>query len=164
MSKPVSILKQIAFALMTHASRVLPPARAEWGEAMKHELDHIASGWAAVRWSAGCVVAGYVERGHVGSGSLAAVARKPSAFLPMAMSLTALIIVLVTISMYGVVHERDEGAVAHIWQLLMAGQIPILAFFAVRWLPRAPRQALFVLALQAGVALAAIAPVYYLKL
>lgn len=164
MTECVSVLKRIALALMTHVSRVLPPTRAEWGEAMRHELDHIESGWAALRWSAGCVLASYVERGNERPRSFAGVVRKPSAFLPMAMSMTALMILLVTISMFGVVHERDEGAVAHIWQLLMAGQMPILAFFAVRWLPRAPRQTVFVLALQTGAALAAMAPVYYLKL
>jgi hypothetical protein len=80
------------------------------------------------------------------------------------MSLTALTMVLVSIAAFGVVHEADEGAIAHVWQLLMAGQMPILLFFALKWLPRAPKQALFVLALQTGAALAAMAPVYYLKL
>jgi hypothetical protein len=46
----------------------------------------------------------------------------------------------------------------------MAGQAPVVAFFAIKWLPRAPKQALYVLALQAGVALAAMAPVYFLHL
>ena len=58
----------------------------------------------------------------------------------------------------------DEGAVAHIWQLLMAGQLPVLLFFAVTWLRRAPRQTLGVLALQAGAVLAAMAPVFYFNL
>jgi hypothetical protein len=39
-----------------------------------------------------------------------------------------------------------------------------VAFFAIKWLPQAPRQALFVLMLQAGAALAALAPVFFLKL
>jgi len=82
----------------------------------------------------------------------------------MAMSLAAFTIVLVSIGIFGVVHETDEGATAHIWQLLMAGQMPVLAFFIVKWLPRAPRQTLLILAFQIGAALAAMAPVYYLKL
>ena len=45
-----------------------------------------------------------------------------------------------------------------------AAQAPILAFFAIRWLPRCPRQALSILTLQAGAALAALAPVYFLHL
>jgi hypothetical protein len=51
-----------------------------------------------------------------------------------------------------------------IWQLLMAAQMPVLAFFAIKWLPRAPRETLYVLALQAGAVLASIAPVFFLNL
>lgn len=96
--------------------------------------------------------------------SFGAIVRHPSAFLPLAMSLTALALVLSHIAMFGVVREADEGATAHIWQLLMAGQMPVLAFFAIKWLPRAPRQTLYVLALQAGAALASMAPVFFLNL
>jgi hypothetical protein len=57
--------------------------------------------------------------------------------------------------------EADEGTDFHLWQLLMAGQLPVLAFFAMRWLPRAPRQTLKVLALQAGAVLANLAVVFF---
>jgi hypothetical protein len=87
-----------------------------------------------------------------------------SGWLPAVMSLAALIVVLGHIALFGVVREPDEGAVAHIWQLLMAAQIPVVAYFALRWLPRAPRQALAVIAVQAAAALAAAAPVYFLGL
>jgi hypothetical protein len=98
-----------------------------------------------------------------------ALARQPSAFLPMAMSLTALAVLLGAlanglIQHHPLVREPDEGAIAHIWQLLMGGQMPVLAFFAIKWLPRAPRQTLCVLLLQAGAALASMAPVYFLNL
>jgi hypothetical protein len=96
--------------------------------------------------------------------SVIALTKKPSAFLPMAMSLTALTVVLVHVAIYGAVREADEGAAAHMWQLLMAGQLPVLAFFAIKWLPRVPRQTLYVLALQAGAALASMAPVFFLNL
>ncbi|MDQ2947948.1 MAG: hypothetical protein M3Y27_18780 [Acidobacteriota bacterium] len=88
--------------------------------------------------------------------------RKPSAIVPIAMSSAALVTVLYHIAIYGIAPETDEGAAAHIWQLLMAGQVPVVAFYAVKWLPRAPRTALPVLALQIGAALAALAPVYLL--
>ena len=162
MSGRVSILRGIALALLTHASRVLPATLSEWGQAMRHELDYIENDFGALRWSAGCVVASYIERGS--SRSFAAVMRQPSAFLPMAMSLAALATVLASIAMFGIVHETDEGATAHIWQLLMGGQMPILAFFVFKWLPRAPKQTLLVLALQTGAALAAMAPVFCLNL
>ena len=90
--------------------------------------------------------------------------KKPSAFLPLAMSLAALATVLVHVAMFGVAREADEGTAAHIWQILMAAQLPILAFFAIKWLPRTPKQALLVLAVQAGAALAALAPVFFLNL
>ena len=83
--------------------------------------------------------------------------KQPSAFLPVAMSLAALAMVLGHAAIYGVVHEADEGAAAHIFQILMAAQLPVVAFFAIKWLPRAPGQALRVLALQAGAGLAACA-------
>ena len=90
--------------------------------------------------------------------------KQPSAFVPMAMSLTALGLVLGHIAIFGVVHEADEGTAAHLWQLLMAGQVPIIAYFALKWLPRAPGRTLRLLALQAVAALAACAPVYWFKL
>ena len=79
-------------------------------------------------------------------------------------AMLALAIVLFHIAMYGTAREPDEGTAAHLWQLLMAGQLPIIAFFAIRWLPQAPRSALTVLALQAAAGLAAIAPVFILGL
>ena len=88
--------------------------------------------------------------------------KMPSAFLPLAMSLIALGVVLGHLAVYGLVHEADEGAAAHIWQLLMAGQIPIVAFFAIKWLPRAPMPSLRVLALQAAGVLASCAAVFFL--
>ncbi len=96
--------------------------------------------------------------------NFSAVLKRPSAFLPVAMSLAALVTLLVALAIGGVVRETDEGAAAHIWQLLMGGQIPIVAYFAIKWLPQAPRQALYVLALQAAAGLAAAAPVYLLHL
>ena len=80
------------------------------------------------------------------------------------MSLGALTVVLVHIVLVGNAREADEGTAARIWQLLMAAQVPMVAFFAFEWLPQAPRQALPVFALQAAAALMAMAPVYVLGL
>ena len=96
--------------------------------------------------------------------SFSAVMKKPSAIIPLVMSLAALGVVLIYLAKFGIVHESDEGAAAHIWQLLMAGQAPVLAFFAIKWLPRAPRHALLVLALQLAAVIAAMTPVYFLHL
>ena len=96
--------------------------------------------------------------------SFSKLVRQPSAYLPMAMSLVALALVLGHIVMFGIVREADEGAAAHIFQLLMVAEVPLIAFFAIKWLPRFPRQALQVLALQAAAGLAALAPVFYFDL
>jgi MFS superfamily sulfate permease-like transporter len=89
--------------------------------------------------------------------------RHPSAFLPVAMSLAALVTVIAAIAFHGTAPQPDEGAAAHLWQLLMAAQVPVIAFFAFRWGPRAPRPAIAVLALQVLSALAAAAPVVWLN-
>jgi hypothetical protein len=89
--------------------------------------------------------------------------KQPSAFLPLAMSLAALAPVLVHFAVFGNAHEADEGADAHIFQLLMVVQVPIVAFFAIKWLLRAPKEALRILALQAGAGLAASATVFFLE-
>ena len=91
------------------------------------------------------------------------LAKNPSAFLPVGMSLAALATVLIYVVLFGTARQPDEGTAAHVWQLLMAGQLPIVAFFVIKWLPRAPKPALVVLALQGSAALAALAPVYLLK-
>ena len=91
------------------------------------------------------------------------ILKNPSAFLPLAMSLGAFITVLVYVAIFGPARQADEGTAAHIWQILMAGQIPIIMFFAIKWLPRTPKEALLVLVLQGGAALMALAPVYLLR-
>ena len=96
--------------------------------------------------------------------SFSTMIRQPSAFLPVTMSLIALGIVLGHIALFGAAREADEGTAAHLWQLLMAVQLPIVAFFAIKWLPQAPKEASYVLALQALAGLAALAPVFYFNL
>jgi len=88
--------------------------------------------------------------------------KRPSAFLPIALSLGALVTIAVVLASHGSAPQADEGTAAHIWQLLMAGQIPVVLYHAIRWVPEYPRQAVPVLALQVLAALAALAPVYAL--
>ena len=88
--------------------------------------------------------------------------KRPSAFLPVTMSLVALATVLIFLARHGPAPQADEGTAAHIWHLLMAGQVPIVLFFAIKWLPQSPRQAAPILGLQVGAALAAMAPVFLL--
>ena len=88
--------------------------------------------------------------------------RHPSAFLPLAMSLAAATVSLF-IAFHGTAPQADEGAAAHIWQFLMVAQAPVVFFFAINWVPQSPRQAVPILALQVGAALAAMAPVFLLQ-
>lgn len=90
--------------------------------------------------------------------------RHPSAFIPILMSLVALSLVLFHIAMYGTAREADEGTAAHLWQLLMGLQLPIIGFFALRWLPQHRSAAMAVLGLQFLAGVAAAAPVFYFHL
>lgn len=127
---------------------------------------------ADVLWSALCEHIVPAQGGNMDRdpNSFRVILKHPSAFLPIAMSLGALgVLACAAIDGFlqgagGIVRQPDEGTAAHLWQLLMAGQLPVLFFFAVKWLPRAPKQSLYVLALQAGAALASMAPVYFLNL
>lgn len=61
------------------------------------------------------------------------------------------------------VRRPDESGVARLWQFLMVLQLPAIGWFALRWLPRAPRQAIAVLALQALAVVAAALPVFLIE-
>jgi len=90
------------------------------------------------------------------------LSRQPLAWFPVAMSAGALLAIAYHLVRFGTAPQPDEGAAAHIWQLLMAGQVPMIVIFAVKWLPEAPRAAAQILAVQLGAALAAAAPVFLL--
>jgi hypothetical protein len=45
----------------------------------------------------------------------------------------------------------------------MVAQMPVLLFFAIKWLPRAHRQALYVVGLQTAAFAASVAPIFLLK-
>ena len=88
--------------------------------------------------------------------------RQPTVFLPLVMSIVALVMVLVQFAIFSIVDETDEGTAAHIFQLLIVAQVPFIALFAFRWFALAPRQTLFFIALQACAALAAIVAALFL--
>ena len=89
--------------------------------------------------------------------------RHPSAFLPPTMSVAALTIVLAYLAANGPAPQADEGTAAHLWQLLMAGQTPLILYFAIKWVPESPRRAVPILVGQLLAAAAAIAPVLLLR-
>jgi hypothetical protein len=88
-----------------------------------------------------------------------------SGFAPIAMSLAAVGVVVFSVLTGGTrVPAGDEGTLAHLWQLLVAVQVPVIGWFGVRWAPLAPRPGLTVLGAQIACALAALAPVLLLHL
>lgn len=84
-----------------------------------------------------------------------------SAWLPLAISLLLLLLVLRYVLIHGAVGGADEGTEAHLFQLLMPVQLVAMGYFALTWLPRAPRRTLVVLALQLAAAIAVFGAVYW---
>ncbi|MSU25121.1 MAG: hypothetical protein EXS32_15040 [Opitutus sp.] len=98
--------------------------------------------------------------------SISRTFKRPSAFLPIMMSLIAVMVMVVHLAAFGTAPQADEGTAAHLWQLLVAAQVPIMAFFVIKWAPQTPRTAFPVFAAQVAAALAALAalaPVCFLK-
>ncbi|PTB20621.1 hypothetical protein C9I57_12390 [Trinickia symbiotica] len=96
--------------------------------------------------------------------SVIALAKRPSAFIPILTSLAAFALTMGTIAVAGPVRESDEGAIAHIYQLLVVGELPVLGFFILKWLRRDVRAALTVLAIQGAVLGLAMFPAWYFGL
>jgi hypothetical protein len=107
---------------------------------------------------------------HMNNGS---AFRAPSAWIPLALAAAAIALLagyLATgphepniVIEHGIARE-DETAAARIWQLLMLLQVPAVAVFAARWLPKDPRRALAMLALQGAAFVAAALPVFLLEM
>jgi len=89
--------------------------------------------------------------------------KQPSAWIPLVMSLAALAMILGYVAMFGIVQNKDEGTPARIFQLIMLAQLPIAGYFAIKWLPKQPKQSLIVLALQAVAWIIPIATIMWLE-
>ena len=93
------------------------------------------------------------------------ILKKPSAWLPIALPLVVIALGLISVATHGVPHrEPDEGTGAHIFQIWLVLEVILIGFFGVKWLPRAPKPALVVLAIQICAALVVLAPVHFLGL
>lgn len=86
------------------------------------------------------------------------------AIVPIGM--TALIVAagVVHLAVGGALREPDEGTAAHLFQLLVPAQLPVIGLFAATQLPRDRGWASRVLALQLGSLVALIATVAFLGL
>jgi hypothetical protein len=67
------------------------------------------------------------------------------------------------VALNGLVRQADEGTEAHLFQLLMPVQLLVMGYFALTWVPRAPRAALPVFALQVFAAAAVFAMVFWIE-
>ena len=85
--------------------------------------------------------------------------KQPSAVVPLVMSSAAFLLILSVLFTVGVTHQEDEGTAAHLFQLLIVLQLPVIAFFALKWLPKNPRLTVLVLLLQVGAAALAVASI-----
>ncbi len=97
-----------------------------------------------------------------------------SAWIPIALSLTVLPVVLSSIAMFGppareadvascigTCGRPDEGTGAHLFQLWLLVEAVMVSFFAIKWLPRDTKQALVVVLIQIVAILAACAPLFF---
>lgn len=97
-------------------------------------------------------------------GSAGTLARMPSAYMPLAMSALAFLLVLGSILLFGAVRQADEGAAAHLFQLLVIGQVPLVAWSLFQRMKGDKALALAVFGLQAAFLGIALLPVWYFNL
>ena len=92
------------------------------------------------------------------------VIKKPSAWVPLLLSALVLTMLLVMLAHAGVVRQKDEGAEAHLFQIWLVLEICLIPFFAFKWLPRVPYDALLIVVLQISFVLITAFPVFYFHL
>ena len=101
--------------------------------------------------------------------TFAQLMHKPTAYCPVGMSLMALLVVLIAVAVGATTSvapdgRPDEGPAAHVFQILIVAQLPIVAAFIWRWARGSARGALQVLMLQALSLVLALAPVFIFRL
>lgn len=150
--------------------RLYPP---EWRRQYGDEMDELLRDRCGLKDLLDVVRAALVERYYASKGagkmqtspsSIQLLARRPSAFVPLVMSFAALSLLLVAIATGQAKQQSDEGAIAHTWQLLMVGQVPILGWFMLHWLKRDFKTGLPILVVQIAAFAAALLPVWLLGL
>jgi hypothetical protein len=128
-----SFTRRAATVLMSRAVRIMPAERASWAAAMQNEMSLIESDRDAFRWAIGCLLANAAERiSHNYGGAMnRQKINRISAIMPVILSLLALLDVMFVVTTGWERHLKDEGAAAHIFQLLIVAQTPfLLAYFA----------------------------------
>ena len=88
--------------------------------------------------------------------------KHPSAYVPVAMSLSALALVIGHALVFGVALQPDDAPLSRLFEILMTAQLPVVLFFAITRLRREPKPTLRILAVQAAAALAALTADFFL--
>ncbi len=91
--------------------------------------------------------------------------KKPSAWVPIVLSLAALVAMLVSIAIAGVpARQPDEGVGAHFFQIWLVLETVLVLIFTAKWLPESPKQTILILILQIITILLPMSIVFFLNL
>ena len=93
--------------------------------------------------------------------------KHPSAWIPIALSLAMLAFILTLLAIRSIPTAEanaDEGAGAHLFQIWLVLEAFMTLFFAAKWLPRKPKDALLILTIQILAVVSACAPVRIFRL
>lgn len=92
--------------------------------------------------------------------------KKTSAWLPPVMSLIAFALVIIYVYVFGIAQDiqSDEGLPARVFQLLIAGQLPIIAYFIIHQKRKTSKETIQVVLLQLAAAIIPVLLVGYLEM
>lgn len=92
------------------------------------------------------------------------ILKKTSAWVPIVMSVCALGLLFVYVLIFGISQKsQDEGLAARLYQLLIFGQLPFIAYFIFTWVPKMPKKAVIVVLLQIAAIVITFIPLYILE-
>lgn len=135
-----------------------------YGDELDALVEDAGAAWTAIpNLALGALVIRVRQRAPAGPGpsTVRDLFWRPSGFVPVVMSTCALVAIAAHILTSGIAPQADEGTAAHLWQLLMAGQLPVVAWFALRWVPQRGSPALTISAVHVGAMAAAVFPVWW---
>lgn len=92
--------------------------------------------------------------------------KKPSSWVPIAMSVVAIALILGYVAIFGV-NKRpnaDEGAPARLFQLLMFSQLFVISYFIATNFPKKPKETAIIFLLQILAAASAVGLIFFLEL
>jgi len=90
--------------------------------------------------------------------------RKPLAWIPVVLPLLIIAMLGYALTTHGVTRDADEGTEAHLFQIWIVLEFILVSVFAARWLPRLPKQAGMIIALQLALSFIPCAVVFYFNL